>query len=90
MDLIVETDGLIRAVYSEELDLAPLGDITIRRASHVEPIEAGGWTADLSPVGGPVLGPFPVRSAALAAEQRWLEVNWLLPDGSRKGGTDAV
>jgi hypothetical protein len=90
LDLIVESDGTIRTIYSEQLDLATLGDVAIRRASHVEPEPAGGWTADLSPVGGPVLGPFPVRSAALAAEQRWLEVNWLLPDGSRKGSTDAV
>lgn len=90
MELIVEPDGTIRTVYSEELDLALLGDVTIRRASHVEPAEAGGWTADLSPVSGPVIGPFPVRSAALAAEQRWLEANWLTPDGSRKGGPDAV
>ena len=28
------------------------------------------WIADLHPAGGPVLGPFPLRSDALAAEQR--------------------
>ncbi len=32
---------------------------------------------DLSPVGGPVLGPFRLRSQALAAEQAWLD-GWLV------------
>jgi hypothetical protein len=30
---------------------------------------------------GPVLGPFALRSEALAAEHAWLEVNWLNPPG---------
>ena len=45
------------------------GRLTIARGSHVEPTEAGDWTADLSPVGGPLLG--------LSAEREWLELNWL-------------
>lgn len=32
---------------------------------------------DLSPVGGPRLGPFVLRSVALQAEVEWLEGNWL-------------
>ena len=40
-----------------------------------------GWLADLSPVNGPVLGPFDRRSEALAAELAWLEANWLLTTG---------
>ncbi len=44
------------------------------RASHVEPC-AGGWSADMSPVGGPVLTGFTKRSQALAAEVAWLEEN---------------
>ena len=47
------------------------------RHSHVEPDESGRWIADLSPVSGPALGPFPTRSAALAAEAAWLEANRL-------------
>jgi len=47
--------------------------VSIRRASYVEPDDHGQWWADLHPVGGPCLGPFPRRSAALAAELRWLE-----------------
>ena len=78
MDLIVRPDGTIRAIYAEEIDLCILGHPVIVRASHVEPDEAGRWIADLTPVDGPILGPFDRRSDALAAEQSWLESNWLL------------
>jgi len=33
------------------------------------------WFADLSPVAGPVLGPFACRDEALAAEVAWLREN---------------
>ena len=78
MDLIVSPDGTIRAIYAEEIDLCILGHPVVVRASHVEPDEAGRWVADLTPVNGPILGPFDRRSDALAAEQSWLESNWLL------------
>jgi hypothetical protein len=77
MELIVHTDGRIACVYSEEFDLASLGTLAIRRASHVEPNAHGQWLADLAPVGGPRLGPFDHRSCALAAEQAWLAEHWL-------------
>ncbi len=77
MDLVVLPDGTIRAVYAEEIDLGVLGRAMIMRASHVEPDEQGRWIADLTPVAGPVLGPFRQRSQALAAERAWLEANWL-------------
>jgi hypothetical protein len=77
MDLVIETGGTVRCVYDEAIDLAALGSLEIRRASHVEPDAAGHWTADLSPVGGPVLGPFAHRTEALAAEQAWLNARWL-------------
>lgn len=79
MQLIVEPNGNVRCIYDEELDLTVLGTVAITRASHVEPAPGGGWCADLSPVGGPVLGPFVKRSEALAAEVAWLESHWLLP-----------
>ena len=79
MDLLVSPDGTVRAVYSEDIQLTNLGSAVISRASHVEPDSQGRWLADLSPVGGPVLGPFDRRSEALAAELAWLEANWLLP-----------
>jgi len=79
MDLLILPDGTVRAIYAEEIDLGLLGSPSITRASHVEPDEQGRWITDLSPVGGPVLGPFHQRSDALKAEQLWLESNWLLP-----------
>ena len=78
MELIVAAGGTIRAIYAEEIDLCIFGHPVIVRASHVEPDEAGRWIADLRPVNGPILGPFDRRSDALAAEQSWLESNWLL------------
>lgn len=73
MNLFIRPDGTVQAIYDEALDLGVLGAVSIRRASHVEPAANGpGWTADLSPVGGPVLGPFAKRSAALDAEIAWL------------------
>jgi hypothetical protein len=77
MQMIVQTDGSVRCLYGEELDLPQLGSLAIARGSHVEPTATGQWTADLSPVHGPVLGPFPSRSDALTAERQWLEAHWL-------------
>jgi hypothetical protein len=79
MDLVVAPDGTVRAVYDETLDLALLGRLSIRRASHVEPTLEGHWQADLSPVSGPVLGEYDRRSEALEAERAWLEEHWLSP-----------
>jgi hypothetical protein len=77
MQLIVAPGGRIVTVYDETIDLAALGSPVIRRASHVEPDPDGRWHSDLSPVGGPVLGPFDRRSEALEAERAWLEGHWL-------------
>jgi hypothetical protein len=77
MQLVIDPTGEVRCVYDEALPLAELGRLTIARGSHVEPSEVGQWTADLSPVGGPLLGPFATRSEALSAECAWLELNWL-------------
>jgi hypothetical protein len=77
MELIIDSDGTIRCVYGEELELTVFGPTLIRRASHVEPDSSGQWFADLLPVRGPELGPFSQRSEALAAEVAWLKENWL-------------
>jgi hypothetical protein len=77
MDLLITRTGEVRRIYAEAIDLAALGPPVIRRASHVEPDAEGRWSADLSPVAGPVLGPFDRRSDALTAEQVWLQDNWL-------------
>jgi hypothetical protein len=73
MTIHVAPDGTVTTIYSEAIDLSSLGALHIRRASHVEPTADGQWTADMGPVGGPVLGPFVKRSEALAAEVAWLE-----------------
>ena len=78
MDLIIDSGGRCRLVYDEAIDWGAVGTLYIQRASHVEPITGGNWQADLTPVGGPVLGPFEKRSKALAAETKWLAEHWLL------------
>jgi hypothetical protein len=77
MELVIHPDGSARCIYSEEIELAALGPLAIARASHVEPTERGQWITDLSPVNGPTLGPFDLRSEALAAELTWLRTYWL-------------
>ena len=77
MTITIGPDGNVRCLYGEIIDLAEIGQTAITRASHVEPDDAGRWVADLSPVSGPMLGPFPTRSQALAAEAAWLEANRL-------------
>jgi hypothetical protein len=53
------------------------GEAKITRASHVEPTPNNKWTADLSPVKGPILGPYNTRKEALEAEINWLNNNGL-------------
>ena len=77
MHLVIAPGGNLRCVYGEAIDLAALGSPAITRASHVEPDPQGRWLADLSPITGPTLGPFLLRSEALAAERLWLETHWL-------------
>jgi hypothetical protein len=77
VQLVVQPNGQVRCVYDETIDLRQLGQLTIQRGSSVEPNESGRWIADLSVVDGPKLGPFNLRSEALAAEREWLEDHWL-------------
>jgi hypothetical protein len=77
MQLVIQSSGTVHCLYGEELDLHQIGTLAIARGSHVEPDSSGQWTADLSPVHGPRLGPFRSRSEALAAERQWLEAHWL-------------
>jgi hypothetical protein len=73
MQLVIDRGGQVRCVYAEAIDLSALGRVELQRASHVEPDAQGQWWADLSPVHGPRLGPYRLRSQALADELRWLE-----------------
>jgi hypothetical protein len=85
MQLFITPHGTVVCIYSEALDLTPLGSLSITRASHVEPDRQGRWQADLSPVGGPLLGEFRTRSEALAAEIAWLQQH--LPRISHQRGS---
>ncbi len=72
----ISPTGQISFVYDDALrGLMGAGKATIARASHVEPNADGMWEADLSPVGGPKLGPFTKRTQALRAERDWLHAN---------------
>jgi hypothetical protein len=70
--IIIGKDGTLRFIYSDAL-AALLGErkATVKRASHVEPTDDGRWTADMTPLGGSVLGPFTLRQEALDAEVAW-------------------
>ena len=68
-------DGVVTFIYHDALtNRLDLGAVDMRRVSHVEPCGRD-WTADMSPVGGPVLGPFTLRQDALDAEMAWLRDN---------------
>lgn len=70
--------GTIEFIYHDALrPLVAAGHAHIRRASHVEPTPDGRWTADLSPMHGPILGPYLTRAEALDAETDWLTRHWL-------------
>ena len=84
MRLRIDPSGQVHCVYGEAIDLAGLGALTIRRAGRVEPDREGRWWIDLSPLGGPTLGPYPRRSAALAAEAAWVEAR-LFAEGPGPG-----
>jgi len=77
MQMVIAPGGAVRCLYAESIDLRALGKLAIKRGSYVEPTGDGQWTADLSPVNGPLLGPFHCRTDALTAEHRWLEEHWL-------------
>lgn len=80
MQLVITPVGDVRCLYEESLDLSSLGSVHVQRGSHVEPDLDGQWFADMSPVGGPRLGPFPRRSDALNAEVAWLRDHWLVSE----------
>ena len=74
--IYIDEDGTTQHIYDDMLAGLLEGEERTLRASHVEPC-SGGWTADMRPVGGPVLTddgkPFSTRKAALDAEIAWLD-----------------
>lgn len=79
VEVVIRTDGTFSYIHDDDYTAAikDVATLTFSRASHVEPMPSGQWTADLSPVGGPTLGPFDRRDEALAAEVEWLKKNHL-------------
>ena len=76
-ELSIAPNGELHFIFDDALQpFLDLGDASIKRASHVEPKESL-WFADLVLVGGPVLGPFRLRSEALEAEVAWLLDHWI-------------
>ena len=73
MKVLIRPDGKIEMVYTDALDLRPLGTAEIRRASYVEPDKDGNWVVDMSPSGGDRLGPYKFRAEALRSEAEWLQ-----------------
>lgn len=78
--IIRRKGGTVEGIYSDAVPYRALaaalgGTLTTARASHVEPTDDSRWAADMEPSGGPVLGPFDTRQAALDAETEWLRVN---------------
>jgi len=84
MRLRINAKGQVLCLYGETIDLSELGALTIRRAGRVEPDHNGQWWVDLTPLGGPRLGPYRRRSAALAAEAAWVEAR-LFAEGPGPG-----
>ena len=74
MQIVIKPTGVFIGIYSDSFDYGEFGKPQIKRVSHVEPDESGRWTADMTPVDGPVLGPFDKRSEALDAEIEWLNL----------------
>lgn len=75
MKIVFRPDGTIVCTYQEAVDLSACGRAHHQRASHVEPTDSDEWLVDLSPIGGPKLGPFQQRSAALMEESSWLDAH---------------
>lgn len=73
--IITFNNGTATTIYNEHIELENLGKVHIKRASYVEPTVDGQWTADMTPVKGPILGPFEKRSIALKEEVKWLNEN---------------
>lgn len=64
----------MKFIWADDLrDMLSLGAGEIRRASHVEPTVDNRWGADLTPFGGPILGPFETHGEAIRAEVAWIQ-----------------
>ena len=83
--IVIEPDGTVRGLYSDELAdaLRGVGPVTVERASQVEYDNGlGGWTVQVEVEPRPLVGTFRRRDEALRWERAYL-------DARLAGGTDA-
>lgn len=70
--IVIQSNGTISYIWSDDIDLSELGDVQVSRASHVEfNNKSKKWEAHT--VGGTFIGAFKKRSDAIAAEVKYLE-----------------
>ncbi len=81
-ELIIGLGGNVRMIYSELIEPHAFGEPRIERVSFAEPDQNGFWWATLTPVNGPRLGPYLMRSKAVEAEIAWLKEFLLEPAGT--------
>lgn len=87
--MVVTPGGTLTHIQRDEATRISLrlGTPQITRASHVEPDAEGNWFADMSPISGPVLGPYAPdrRDDCLAAESDWILRNHFhIPESTLK------
>lgn len=70
IELRIDGDTIVCIHDDDLVGLYAQGSPTIRRASNVEPTPDGQWTAEMTD--GALLGPYPLRREALAAEVAYL------------------
>ena len=68
MQLVIQPDGTVRCVYGETVDLHASAGWRSSEAPTWSRLTMARWQADLSPVGGPVLGPFRIAAMHVGGE----------------------
>ena len=85
--LVIRKTGAVEYVHDDALVrvCAALSPPKITRASHIEPDCSGQWWVDLSPCGGPKLGPYPSDQYQQARrdEDDWIYQHRLAPGTSQ-------
>jgi hypothetical protein len=72
--IITSPDGSSSVKVYDESGIGSIGEVErMKRASHVDyDNNLKGWVADMSPLGGSLLGPFKLHSEAIRAERIYI------------------